>query len=231
MLLSDPVAQTRFKLVVTPLATSLVLLGPPGLLLPMTLLLLWAIVRCPGGSGALWQLRYLALIQGTVIGLLYLLRFGPSGLTAAGLIWGRMMLMLLPGLWFFLSTQSHQVVRGLRGILGSHQALILSTTLSLLPRLTREARELYQLQRLRGHPLAPNQFWHPKAWQALIKLVLLPLLIRMIRLSQQQATALQARGYRPDAPLTHFPMETHHDQTAPGRRHTSRCPGTADGGP
>ncbi|BDY06838.1 hypothetical protein F0521_38790 [Ferrimonas sp. YFM] len=227
----DPLVRTRFKLVVTPLATSLVLLGPPWLLPPMALLLLWATARCPKGTAALWQLRYIAPVQGTVIALLYLLKFGPGGLTAAALVWSRMMLMLLPGLWFFLSTQSHQVVRALRGILSSHQALILSTTLSLLPRLTREATELYQLQLWRGHPLAPSQFWRPKAWQALTKLVLLPLLIRVIRLSQQQATALQARGYRPDATLTHFPMEAPNDQTPPGRRHTSRCPGAADGGP
>ncbi|SDI36484.1 energy-coupling factor transport system permease protein [Ferrimonas sediminum] len=202
-------SRTRFKLALVPALATAALLLPPWALAPLALLNLGLLLGQPQGVKALSQLSRLVVVQLLLILSLYLIRFGPDSWPDALLLCLRMTLMLVPGLWFFLSTPGHHTLAAIRGWMSDRNALILGASLSQIPLIADEAKELYLLQRLRGAPISSGDLWRPAAWKALATQVLLPLLIRLIRLSQLQATALQARGYCDDnpRPMTHYPEE------------------------
>ncbi|WP_169308332.1 energy-coupling factor transporter transmembrane component T [Ferrimonas aestuarii] len=200
---------TRIKLLLVPLLSVAALVIPLEALLILAAMNLWAIHRQPNAQRIHYQLFRVMLIQTLMIGLVYLLRFGFERLPDALELSLRMLVMILPGLWYFLSTPSHRTLNALRGVVSDRQALVLSTSLSLMPKLINETKQLYQLQRIRGAAIAPKDMWRFKAWKTLTQQVCLPALIRLIQLTQQQALALKARGFtdNPNQPISHYPSE------------------------
>ncbi|WP_051201854.1 energy-coupling factor transporter transmembrane component T [Ferrimonas senticii] len=201
------VGYTQLKLLLSPLFLAAILAMPAWALLPAALLMLPLLWRAPTGLLQLWRLTKLMAVQFVIVWLFYLLRFGLDSWPAALELSARLYLSLWPGLWFFLTTPQHRIMAALSPWLKPRTVLVVATTLALMPRLVREAHQLYQLQCLRGARIKPKQLWRPSAWLDLINTVLCPLLIQLIQLTKQQEMALRARGYRDGIAPTLFTTE------------------------
>lgn len=197
--------RVRFKLLLTPLLVAACFMLPVAGLLALGCVLSLLVIRQPEGGKNWLRLFRLMSLQFGLLCLFYLLRFGWQSWPEALLVSARLFLAFLPGLWFFLSTQAHQLVLALRPLMSARSALVLSATLALIPRLTRESQQLYQLQILRGARISLSHFWRLSGWQDLLSTVLQPLLIQLIRLTWQQALAMKSRGYQGNRRPTCYP--------------------------
>ncbi|QIZ77299.1 CbiQ family ECF transporter T component [Ferrimonas lipolytica] len=202
-----PVTWVQIKLVLSPLFVALAFALPPLPLAALALLLTLLVLRSPDGCKQMLRLTKFMSVQFALVLLFYCIRFGFDSWPQALLISSRLYLAVLPGLWFFLSCPQHYVVQAIKPFLSNRNAVVIAATLALLPRLTSEARQLYQLQQLRGAKIAPQDLWRIGAWHDLVTTVLTPLLIQLVRLTQQQELALRARGYHDHTNPTHYPID------------------------
>ncbi|MBY6094551.1 energy-coupling factor transporter transmembrane component T [Ferrimonas balearica] len=200
----DPVRLTEAKLLAVPLLTLLGLSGPNWLLAPLLLAWLAVLLPLPKGPRQLRRTLLFMLPNWLLISAVYAFKFGVDGLPMAGLISVRILLGILPGLWFYLSTPGQTLIRALDPWLSRRNATVLQAALALLPTMVNEARLLFQLAKLRGAHLSARDFLRPRGYAELGQTVLLPLLVQMMRFSEQQALALRSRGYQEDQPLTRF---------------------------
>ncbi len=212
------------KLLLTPLLVAACFMLPVVGLVVLAGVLSLLVVCQPKGAEHWLRLFKLMSLQFVLLYLFYLLRFGWQSWPDALLVSARLFLAFLPGLWFFLSTEAHQLVVALRPVMPARSALVLSATLALIPRLSREAQQLYQLQILRGALIRPKHFWQPGGWRDLMNTVLQPLLIQLIRLTRQQALALKSRGYRGNPQPTCYPAFSQQKRTCSNPNPTERTP-------
>ncbi|GAA4899345.1 energy-coupling factor transporter transmembrane component T [Ferrimonas pelagia] len=203
----DPVRLTQAKLILVPLLVVAALMVPVLGLPLMALLLVGLVLKCPGGARQLRRVVLFMSVNWALIIGVYLLKFGVDGVLPAMEVASRVLLAILPGLWFYLSTQSHHVVLALDPWMSVRNAAVLSAALSLLPHLVNETRVLYQLARLRGARIAPKDFTRLHGYRELSETVLLPLIVQLMRYSQQQEIALRCRGYQEQQPVTRFPYK------------------------
>ncbi|MBY5990706.1 energy-coupling factor transporter transmembrane component T [Ferrimonas balearica] len=200
----DPVRLTQAKLLAVPLLTLLGLSGPLWALGPLALTWLGLLWCAPNGLRQLRKTLLFMLPNWLLISAVYGIKLGWAGLPDAAQVSLRILLGILPGLWFYLSTPGQTLIRALDPWLARRHATVLQAALALLPTLVNEAQLLFRLARLRGAHLRGRDFLRPRGYAELGQTVLLPLLVQLMRFSEQQALALQSRGYREDRPLTRF---------------------------
>ncbi len=200
----DPVRITQAKLVAVPLLTLLALSGPSAALAPLGGLWLTLLWRAPDGLRQLRRTLLFMLPNWLLISAVYAVKFGTAGLAEAGWVSVRILLGILPGLWFYLSTPGQTLIRALDPWLSRRNATVLQAALALLPTMVNEAQLLFRLARLRGAHLGPRDFLRPRGYAELGQTVLLPLLVQMMRFTEQQAQALRSRGYQESHPITRF---------------------------
>ncbi|MBY5921329.1 energy-coupling factor transporter transmembrane component T [Ferrimonas balearica] len=200
----DPVRLTQAKLLAVPLLTLLGLSGPTDLLAPLGLAWLLLLWHTPKGPRQLRRTLLFMLPNWLLISAVYAIKFGSAGLTEAALVSVRILLGILPGLWFYLSTPGQTLIRALDPWLSRRNATVLQAALALLPTMVNETRLLFRLARLRGAHLSARDFLRPRGYAELGQTVLLPLLVQMMRFTEQQALALRSRGYQEDRPMTRF---------------------------
>ncbi|MBY6186908.1 energy-coupling factor transporter transmembrane protein EcfT [Marinobacter hydrocarbonoclasticus] len=200
----DPVRLTQAKLLAVPALTLLGLSGPGVILGPMAVLWFLLLWRAPKGLRQLRRTLLFMLPNWLLISAVYGLKFGAAGLPEAALISVRILLGILPGLWFYLSTPGQTLIRALDPWLSRRNATVLQAALALLPTMVNEAQLLFRLAKMRGAHLTGRDFLRPRGYAELGQTVLLPLLVQLMRFSEQQALALRSRGYQEDRPLTRF---------------------------
>ncbi len=137
--------------------------------------------------------------------LLYLLFHGGEKMVDGAIAVGRLVLAVIPGWWLSISCAPHRIGEVLSWFLPHKWAFVLAACFNLLPHLTKEVREIYQMQVMRGAQIRPKDLLKPKSWSELAYCVLYPLLIQLLKLSKQMALAAQLRHFGQHEKPTHWP--------------------------
>ncbi|MCE9680407.1 energy-coupling factor transporter transmembrane protein EcfT [Shewanella sp. AS1] len=143
--------------------------------------------------------------QLTITLLLYLLLHGGERINEGILAVVRILLAMIPGWWLSISCSPHRIGQVLSWCLPHQWAFVLAACFSLLPHLSQEVREIYQMQVMRGARITPKALINPKNWRELVYCVLYPLLIQLLKLSKQMAVAAKLRGFGQTNRPTHWP--------------------------
>ncbi|PKG72864.1 cobalt ABC transporter permease [Shewanella sp. GutCb] len=187
------------------------LLSTSAFLLPSSAL--WILVALNGGlvvHGLLLKkkisglLRIAAVQLVTTMGLYYLFH-GESQLLEGAVVVLRVLLAMLPGWWLSSTQPPERLGEVLSWGLPHQWAFVVAASLSLLPFMSRELKEIYQIQCMRGARITPKALRNPKNWPEFIYCVLLPLLIQLLKLSKQMAISAKLRHFGNAAKGTHWP--------------------------
>ncbi|MBV7316033.1 energy-coupling factor transporter transmembrane protein EcfT [Shewanella sp. NIFS-20-20] len=172
----------------------LAFMAPEAGLVPLTIIstgLLWQ-VRSAGGWRGLVQLF---LVQMLLTQALYVLLYGPQLWWQASVIVWRLMLALVPGWWLAHRYAPEQTGAVFAKCLPRQWAFVLSAALSMLPYIACEAKEIWQIQRLRGAKVSLKHLRHPRHWREFFQCVLFPLLIALLKLARESADAAHCRHF------------------------------------
>ncbi len=126
---------------------------------------------------------------------LYYLLHGQEQMLQGLLAVLRVLLAFIPGWWLSVTCAPEKIGRVLTWILPAKWAFVITASIGLLPLMGKEMRDIYQAQCLRGARITPKALRDPRNWHELVSCVLLPLLIQLLKLSKQMATAAQFRYY------------------------------------
>ncbi|ASK71076.1 energy-coupling factor transporter transmembrane protein EcfT [Shewanella xiamenensis] len=177
---------------------------PADLLLPLAavngLLVLHGLAR----RGSIMGVVKLGVIQLTITLSLYLLLYGVDHLAQGAVVVGRIILATIPGWWLCITAAPERIGEVLSAFLPSKWAFVVAASLSLLPYMADEVREIYQIQCLRGARITPKALRNPKNWPELVYCVLFPVLIQLLKLSRQMAVAAQSRHFGKSSRATHW---------------------------
>ncbi|PKG55175.1 energy-coupling factor transporter transmembrane component T [Shewanella sp. GutDb-MelDb] len=188
-----------------------ILLSSGAFLLPSSAL--WMLVVVNGGlvaHGLLLKnkigvlLRLAAVQFVTTMGLYYLFH-GESQLLEGAVVVLRVLLAMLPGWWLSSTQRPERLGEVLSWGLPHQWAFVIAASLSLLPFMSRELKEIYQIQCMRGARITPKALRNPQNWPEFIYCVLFPLLIQLLKLSKQMAISAQLRHFGDDVKATHWP--------------------------
>ncbi|MGZ0788162.1 CbiQ family ECF transporter T component, partial [Pseudomonas saponiphila] len=104
-------------------------------------------------------------------------------------------LATIPGWWLCITAAPERIGEVLSAFLPTKWAFVVAASLSLLPYMADEIREIYQIQCLRGARITPKALRNPKNWSELVYCVLFHVLIQLLKLSRQMAVAAQRRHF------------------------------------
>ncbi len=167
----------------------------------------WSLAVVLGAEALLWfgarldvadlwrDARYLA-VQGVIVVGLHGLRQGiPGGLWTGLRISLQIALFFVPGIVFLRTTQASQLMRGLARLLPYRISFLVFTSLRFVPLFARELSQIAVAQRLRGAPLsARDLLLHPGRWRDAFDCLMLPLLVRALRIADEVALSAEGRG-------------------------------------
>ncbi|MGE4262313.1 energy-coupling factor transporter transmembrane component T [Shewanella sp.] len=186
------------------LLSSAAFLAPQSALLYLALtnvLLLVHGLLCRGNIGGI--LRYIVLQLGFTL-LLYVVIHGGQQLHQGAWAVARLLLALLPGWWLTVVIKPQWIGEVLAKIMPAKWAFVVAASINLLPYMTSELRDIYQLQLLRGARIAPRQLLNPLNWYELAYCVIFPLFVQLLKLAQQTATAARSRHFGSHPQPTHW---------------------------
>jgi energy-coupling factor transport system permease protein len=144
----------------------------------------------------LWRDIRFFLYQTLIVTGIFLLRFGIADGLWPGVRTGlQILLFFMPTAVFLRTTQSSQMIRGLRRILPDRLSFVVFTSLRFLPFFARELREIAMAQRLRGAPLTGRLLLNPKNWKDFFHCLMVPLVIRALKTANEAALSAEARGF------------------------------------
>jgi energy-coupling factor transport system permease protein len=167
-----------------------------------------ALIIFRGWPASLRQEAMMFLCQTVVISVLYAIRFEfPESIVPALTISLQLFLALYPGLIFVRSTPQSQIVKALSYIMSNRSAFVLSTSIKFVPLIFGEAREIYELQVLRGARILPRNLIKPSNWPDLVNCVVVPAIIRCFVMAGEIAVAAQARRFGAKRKRTCWPGE------------------------
>ncbi|MCL1051296.1 energy-coupling factor transporter transmembrane protein EcfT [Shewanella abyssi] len=193
-----------------------ILLSSAAFLLPSSVL--WVLVTINAGliaHGLLLKkkiavLLRLAAVQFVTTMGLYSLFHGESQLLEGAIVVLRVLLAMLPGWWLSSTQRPERLGEVLSWGLPHQWAFVIAASLSLLPFMSRELQEIYQIQCMRGARITPKALRNPKNWPEFIYCVLFPLLIQLLKLSKQMAISAKLRHFGDAAKATHWPSTRDH---------------------
>jgi len=144
----------------------------------------------------LWRDIRLFMFQAALIVPLYCLVHGISkGLWPGIRISTQIILFYLPGAVFLRTTRTAEVMQGLRRIVPYRLSFLVFVSVRFVPFFFREIAEISAAQRLRGARLLPRQQLDPRNWPDLFNCLLLPLMVRALKLADEVAQSAEARGF------------------------------------
>lgn len=117
----------------------------------------------------------------------------------------RILLAIVPGWWLAISCAPHRIGEVLSWFLPHKWAFVMAASFSLLPHMSRELKDIYQMQVMRGARITPKELCRLRNWSELIYCVFYPLLILLLKLSKQMALAAQLRHFGRCKKPTHWP--------------------------
>lgn len=172
----------------------------PGLIACEICLVIHGIYR----RGSLGVIVRIFLVQLIITMSLYLLIHGQSQLAQGAVAVLRILLAFIPGWWLSITCAPERIGEVLTLVLPVKWAFVIAASISLLPFMTAELREIYQVQCLRGARISPKALRDPRNWSELINCVIFPLLIQLLKLSRQIAIAAQLRHFGKSKKPTHW---------------------------
>ncbi|MDR3764756.1 MAG: energy-coupling factor transporter transmembrane component T [Acidobacteriota bacterium] len=168
------------------------------LILVLIWFLLYALARL--GWRQMLQDARVVLYQAPLVVAVLLLRQGMAALPAALLVSIRLGLLCLPGLWLQRTTRVSDILAVFGRFLPSRLAFVITMSLHFVPLITREAREIYWLQQLRGARVAPRQLINPLCWAEWCRCLAIPIFMRALHLADEVSVAARQRGIGEDTP-------------------------------
>ncbi|MCG9748436.1 energy-coupling factor transporter transmembrane component T [Shewanella sp. Isolate8] len=156
-------------------------------------------------GGRLRGLLVIFTSQLAITSLLYLLLHGLERLPEGIIAVCRILMAMIPGWWLSVACSPQRIGEVLSFCLPHKWAFVLAACFGILPYLGQETREIYQMQVMRGANIRLKSLWRPKHWRELIYCVLYPLLIQLLKLSKQMATAARLRQFGRHPKPTHWP--------------------------
>ncbi|MFS1425489.1 energy-coupling factor transporter transmembrane component T [Shewanella sp. 10N.286.48.B5] len=156
-------------------------------------------------KNSLTSLLKLAVVQLAVTLPLYYVLHGQAQLFEGVIVVLRVFLAMLPGWWLSSTQRPERLGEVLCWGLPSKWAFVISASIGLMPFMLQETKEIYAIQCLRGANISAKALRNPKNWLELINCVLLPVLIQLLKLSKQMATAAKLRHFGKAAKATHWP--------------------------
>lgn len=172
----------------------------PGLILCEMLLVIHGVYR-RGNPGVIARVFIVQLI---ITMSLYYLIHGQSQLAQGAVAVLRILLAFIPGWWLSITCAPERIGEVLTWVLPVKWAFVIAASISLLPYMTVELREIYHIQCLRGARISPKALRDPRNWSELINCVIFPLLIQLLKLSRQIAVAAQLRYFGKSKQPTHW---------------------------
>ncbi len=138
---------------------------------------------------------------------LYYLIHGEGQMLEGVIVVLRVFLALLPGWWLSATQKPERIGEVLSWGLPAKWAFVIAASIGLLPYMLQETKEIYAIQCLRGANITPKALRNPKNWPELIYCVVLPVLIQLLKLSKQMATAAKLRHFGCVSKPTHWPAK------------------------
>jgi len=153
----------------------------------------------------LWRdTRYLVVQMLIVIGL-YAVRYGvPAGLWPGLRIALQIALFFIPGIVFLRTTQGSQMMQGLSRVIPYRLSFLVFTSMRFVPLFAREISEIRMAQSLRGALLSPRDLLNPRNWEDMFHCLMIPLLVRALKTSDEAALSAEARGFGRGTKRTYF---------------------------
>ena len=182
-------------LVLATVLSGLAFMAADDSLLCLTIINLILIVHGMLNRGSIVGLIKFFSVQLILTLVLYWFIHGESKLVDGALVVFRIMLAVIPGWWLTVTCEPQRIGEVLAWIMPHKWAFVVSASISLLPFMGQEIKEIYQIQIMRGARISPKHLRNPKNWPELIYCVLLPTLIQLLKLSQQMATAATNRHF------------------------------------
>lgn len=177
---------------------------PAYLLLPLAglngLLVIHGLLR----RGSILGVLKLGLVQLSITLSLYLILYGTAHLAQGAIVVARIILATIPGWWLCITIPPERIGEVLSTFLPTKWAFVVAASLSLLPYMADEIREIYHIQCLRGARITPRALRNPRNWAELVYCVLFPVLIQLLKLSRQMAIAAQSRHFGLNQRPTHW---------------------------
>ncbi len=153
----------------------------------------------------LWRDTRIFLIQFSVLLALFLYQYGyPKGIWPGVRTSIQIVLFFIPGIVFLRTTQVSSMMKGLRGILPHRVLFLLFTSLRFVPFFAREMQEITMAQRLRGARLSPRDIRRPAFWGDVFSCIILPLLVRALKIADEAALSAEARGMGAQRERTYY---------------------------
>ncbi len=172
----------------------------PGLILCEIILVIHGVYR----RGNLGVIARVFLVQLIITMSLYYLIHGQGQLAQGAVAVLRIVLAFIPGWWLSITCAPERIGEVLTWVLPVKWAFVIAASISLLPYMTVELREIYHIQCLRGARISPKALRDPRNWSELINCVIFPLLIQLLKLSRQIAVAAQLRYFGKSKQPTHW---------------------------
>jgi len=153
----------------------------------------------------LWHdTRYL-LVQAIIVIGLYAARYGiPEGLWPGLRIALQIFLFFIPGIVFLRTTQASRMMKELSKVIPYRLSFLVYTSLRFVPFFAREIREIKMAQQLRGARLAPKDLLNPANWKDVFHCLMIPLLVRALKIADEAALSAEARGFGRGTERTYF---------------------------
>lgn len=155
----------------------------------------------------LWRDVRFFLIQMTLIIGLYFYKYGIAGLWPGTRTSIQIVLFFIPGIVFLRTTQTSQLMRGLRKIMPYRLAFLIFICFRFVPVFARDIREIAMAQRIRGARLSPRELLNPRSWRDLFHCLMIPLIIRALKTADEASLSAEARGFGMRPERTYYDPE------------------------
>jgi energy-coupling factor transport system permease protein len=130
-----------------------------------------------------------------VIGLYCLLNGVSKGLWPGVRQSAQIILFYIPGAVLLRTTRTGDMMRGLRRFIPYRLSFLVFVSIRFVPFFLRELDEIMTAQRLRGARLLPRQLVDPRNWGDLFHCLLLPLMVRSLKISDDVSLSAEAREF------------------------------------
>jgi energy-coupling factor transporter transmembrane protein EcfT len=157
----------------------------------------------------LWKdTRYL-LAQAFIVMGLYAARYGiPEGLWPGLRIALQIFLFFIPGIVFLRTTQATRMMQELSRVIPYRLSFLVYTSLRFVPLFAREIHEIKMAQQLRGARLQARDLLNPANWRDMFHCLMIPLLVRALKIADEAALSAEARGFGQRRERTYFNPQT-----------------------
>jgi energy-coupling factor transport system permease protein len=127
--------------------------------------------------------------------LLYMVRFGASGLIDGLTVGYRLVLVILPGALLMKALPHGDMARLLVRFLPTRAGFVITTCVFFFPTLWSVTVQTYESQVLRGARILPRELLNPMNWPLVVHGICLPAIMTSLALSRDIALAAHCRWY------------------------------------